>query len=130
MIPELGFFSPEAVESQRHIRGAYREVFETSEQLSRLLLRLLQGAKLEPSSQKNLAMNALAAKSLELFQSSILLLERGCIPAAKVVSRALIETTYKLCAIQLSEDGIAHYITGGRYASTEAEERSKIQTET
>ena len=61
-----------------------------------------------------MAMNALAAKSLELFQSSIILLERGCIPAAKVICRPLIETVYKLCAIQLSAIAIDLYTQQAR----------------
>lgn len=115
MISELGFFSPDAVESQSQIRGAYREVFEVSEQLSKLFLRLLRDAELDRSSMKNMAMNALAAKSLELFQSSMILLERGCIPAAKVICRPLIETVYKLCAIQLSNNAIDLYAMQARF---------------
>ncbi|HMV59275.1 MAG TPA: DUF5677 domain-containing protein [Nitrospira sp.] len=114
MISELGFFSPEAIESQRQIRVAYREVFEVSEQLCELLLRLLRDAELDRISAKNMAMNALAAKSLELFQSSLILLERGCIPAAKVICRPLIETVYKLCAIQISTNAIDLYAQQAR----------------
>lgn len=115
MISELGFFSPDAVESQSQIRGAYREVFEVSEQLSKLFLRLLRDAELDRVSVKNMVMNAIAAKSLELFQSSMILLERGCIPAAKVICRPLIETVYKLCAIQLSTNAIDLYTSQARF---------------
>jgi hypothetical protein len=109
MISELGFFSPEATDSKGQIRQQYRGTFDTGEQITRLLIPILRDAELDPTSTKNMAVNALAAKGLELFQSSQLLLERGCIPAAKVVSRALIETCYKLCAIHLSPEGINHY---------------------
>jgi len=115
MIAELGFFSPEAIESQRQIRVAHREVFEVSEQVSELLLRLLRDAELDRISAKNMAMNALAAKSLELFQSSLILLERGSIPAAKVICRPLIETVYKLCAIQISTTAIDRYAQQARH---------------
>lgn len=117
MISELGFFSPEAIESQRQICVVYREVFEVSKQLSALLLRLLRDADLGPVSRRNTAttLNALAAKSLELFQSSLMLLERGCIPAAKVICRTLIETAYKLCAIQISPTAIDLYAQQARH---------------
>lgn len=110
MISELGFFSPEAVESQVDIKKEHQDVFAISEELSKLLLRLLRDAELDQASVKNMAINALAAKSLELFQSSIILLERGCIPAAKVLCRAFIETVYKLCALQLSPNAEELYV--------------------
>ena len=110
MISALGFFSPEAVESQVGIKTAYRDVFAISEELSKLLLRLLRDADIDQASVKNMAINALAAKSLELFQSSIILLERGCIPAAKALCRVFIETVYKLCALQVSPDAVELYI--------------------
>ncbi len=110
MISERGFFSPEAAESRQQLRQAYHEVFDIAEQLTRLLIRPLGDAELDERSTKNIAMHALAAKSLELFQCSILLLEGGCIPAAKILCRALIETVYKLVAIQVSIDAIDLYL--------------------
>lgn len=115
MISELGFFSPEAIESQELIRQDYGEVFEVSEQLSKMLIRLLRAAELDATSRKNMAMNVLAARSLELFQCSMILLEKGCIPAAKVLCRALIEAVYKLSAIQLSTEALDLYTQQARH---------------
>lgn len=125
MISEQGFFSPEVVESTRQIRQAYGEVFEVAEQLSQLLIRLLREAELDRVSPKNMAMNAIAAKSLELFQCSIILLERGCIPAAKILCRAMIETVYKLSAIQLSPDAIDLY--HGQVSHTRLQKLKSVQ---
>ncbi len=110
MISERGFFSPEAAESRHQLRQVYHEVFEIAEQLTQLLILPLRHAELDEKSTKKMAMHALAAKSLELFQCSFLLLEGGCIPAAKILCRALIETVYKLVAIQLSTNAIDLYI--------------------
>jgi hypothetical protein len=110
MISELGFLSSEVEESEKQIIGAYTDLFELSERLSKLFIGLLRKSELDRTSTKNLTMNALAAKSIELFQSSIILLRKGCIPAAKITCRALIETVYKLCAIQLVNEGIDLYI--------------------
>ncbi len=110
MISELGFLSSEVEESEKQIIGAYTDLFELSERLSKVFIGLLQESELDRTSPKNLTMNAMAAKSLELFQSSVILLRKGCIPAAKITCRALIETVYKFCAIQLANDGIDLYI--------------------
>jgi hypothetical protein len=115
MISELGFLSSEAEESEKQIIGAYADLFQLSERLSKLFIDLLAEAELDRTSVKNLTLNALAAKSLELFQSSIILLRKGCIPAAKITCRALIETVYKLCAIQLANEGIDLYIRQAKY---------------
>lgn len=110
MISELGFLSPEVSEDEHQLTMNYRELFNLSERLSKLFVRLLKDATLDHTSVRNMAMNSLAAKSLELFQSSVILLRKGCIPAAKVLCRAQIETVYKVCAIQLVTDGIDRYI--------------------
>jgi hypothetical protein len=110
MIADLGFLSSEAEESEKQIIRAYTDLFQLSGQLSKLFISLLRKAGLDRTSIKNLTINALAAKSLELFQSSIILLRKGCVPAANITCRALIETVYKLCAIQLANGGIDLYI--------------------
>jgi len=110
MISELGFLSSEVEKSEKQIIETYTDLFEVSERLSKLFIDLLKASELDRTSPKNLTMNALAAKSLEVFQSCIILLKKGCIPAAKITCRALIETVYKLCAIQLANDGIDLYI--------------------
>lgn len=117
MISKLGFLSSEAEESEKQLIGAYIDLFELSRRLSKLYIGLLRESELDSTSVKNLIMNALAAKSLELFQSSIILLRKGCIPAAKITCRALIETVYKLCAIQLETDGIDTYISQEKYTN-------------
>ena len=111
MISELGFLSPEAGEDGQQLEMSYQEVFSLSERLSRLFVQLLKDAPLDHTLVRNVVMNGLAAKSLELFQSSVILLRKGCIPAARVVCRAQIETIYKVCAIQLASDGIGRYIS-------------------
>jgi len=111
MISELGFLSPEVDESEAELMTTYCELFDLSERMSKLFVQLLIDADLDHASPRNMAMNALAAKSLELFQSSVILLRKGCIPAARVLCRALIETIYKLCAIELVSDGIDRYIS-------------------
>jgi len=110
MISKLGFLSAEAEDSERQLLESYRELFSVSARLSQLFVRLLSEADLDQTSVKSMVMNALAAKSLELFQSCVILLKKGCIPASRVVCRALIETVYKLCAVLLSSDGIDAYV--------------------
>lgn len=110
MISELGFLSPEVDESEKQLVTTYRELFDLSERLSKLLIGLLRDAELDHASVRNMTINALAARSLELFQSSVILLKKGCIPGSRVLCRALIETVYKLCAIQLTVDGIDRYV--------------------
>ncbi len=125
MISELGFLSPDAEESERQILKAYCDVFDVCTELVNLFLRMLKEAVIDTASEKSLAMNALAAKSLELFQSSQILLQKGCIPATKVVCRAQIETVYKLCAIQLATNGIQLYVRQER--STRLQKLKSIQ---
>jgi len=110
MISELGFFSPEVSEDEQQLTMKYHELFDISERLSKLFVRLLKDAPLDYTSVQNMAMNSLAAKSLELFQSSVIMLRKGCIPAARILCRAQIETVYKVCAIKLVPDGIDRYI--------------------
>lgn len=110
MVAELGFLSSEVKESEEQIMAAYADLLQLSERLSKIFISLLGQSRFDHTSVRNLTLNALAAKSLELFQSSIILLRKGCIPAARVICRALIETVYKLCTIQLENDGIDLYI--------------------
>lgn len=110
MISETGFLSSEAEESERQIMEGYKELFDVSLRLSRLFIHLLRDSELDRTSHKDLAMNALGAKALELFQSCIILLRKGCVPATKITFRALIETVYKLCAIHLADEAIQLYI--------------------
>jgi hypothetical protein len=114
MISELGFFSPEAREDELKIGNDYRDLFQLSEQIAKEFLRLLRDANLDRESERNLALNALAARSLEFFQSMINQLRQGSAPPAKVVCRSLIETVYKLRAIQLSSNGIDLFIAQER----------------
>lgn len=109
MISELGFLSPEVGESEEQLAIAYTELFSLSEKLSKLLLQLLKGVELDYTSTRSMVINALAVKSLELFQASVILLTKGCIPAARVLCRAQVETVYKLCAITLEENAIDKY---------------------
>jgi Family of unknown function (DUF5677) len=111
MISELGFLSPEVGEYEKQFTTSYCDLFELSEQLSKLLIRLLKDATTDDRSTRAMVMHALAASSLELFQSSIILLRKGCIPGARIICRTLIETVYKLSAIQLTSDGIDRYLS-------------------
>ncbi|MFJ1257142.1 DUF5677 domain-containing protein [Cupriavidus sp. CuC1] len=111
MISQLGFLSPEVDAREGELLAAYRNVFDVSERLSKLFVRLLREAELDRTSVRAMTMHALGARSLELFQSSIILLRKGCIPPARVLCRAMIETAYKLCAIQLASDGIDRYVS-------------------
>lgn len=85
MISKLGFLSPEVDESEEQFATAYRELFDLSICLGELFVQLLGGAELNHASTRNMVTNILAAKSLELFQSSVILLRKGCIPAARVL---------------------------------------------
>ena len=110
MISEVGFLSPEVNESEQQLAMEYRDLFELSERLSKLFIQLLRDAPLDHESVRNMVLNTLAAKALELFQSSVILLRKGCIPAVRVLCRSQIETVYKLCAIQLAPEGFDRYI--------------------
>lgn len=110
MISELGFLSSDVEEAEKQIIEQYGDLFTLSERLCKLFIGLMKESLIDDTSIKNRTMRALAAKSLELFQSCIILLRKGCIPAAKIICRALIETIYKFCAIQLVDDGIGIYL--------------------
>lgn len=110
MISELGFFSSQAREDEKRIRADHAELFELAENVSREFLRLLEKAELDPNSDKNLRINALAIRSLELFQSTFNLLGQGAVPGAKVICRGLIESVFKLSALQTSNEGMDMYL--------------------
>lgn len=110
MIDKLGFLSPEASEDEQQVIINYHELFTLSERLSELFISLVKKAPLDQTSIINMVMHGLALKALELFQAAVIILRKGCIPAAKVLCRAQIETVYKLCAIQLDHHNIDLYI--------------------
>ena len=61
MISELGFLSPEVSETEQQLVTDYHDLFDLSENLSKLFIRLLRDASLDHESVRNLAMNTLAA---------------------------------------------------------------------
>lgn len=80
MISEVGFLSPEVNESEQQLAMEYRDLFELSERLSKLFIQLLRDAPLDHESVRNMVLNTLAAKALELFQSSVILLRKDVSP--------------------------------------------------
>ena len=56
------------------------------------------------------AIHALAARVFDLLSSTLNLLKTGTVPAAKIITRSLLEAAYKLRALKKNEDHLGQFI--------------------
>jgi len=95
------------VESQR---VSHRKLIERAQELNRDCHRFLDGRALSPGNGKQIATSLLFARLLELYQSIILVSERGMAATIRILLRASLEASYHFLAIQRDPTYLNDYL--------------------
>lgn len=94
-----GFLSDEANESRTEIIATHNQEFTLARDINRLMLSLLQRLNLGSRVDADFVAGTLLVRITEGFQAVQILLERGIMPAAKVVTRTVLESYFVLAAL-------------------------------
>ena len=95
-----GFLSDESEEGKNIYLHNYKDVFDFANEINRFSMKLMRNLKIDWNDNHNLIMKTLHIRLNEYFQGTILMLERGMMPLAKVLTRAMLETVFILVALQ------------------------------
>ena len=99
-IDENGFLSGKIqswIDSQR---ASNRDIIERVQELNRDCHRFLNGRAVDLGDEKQVATSVLFARVVELFQSIILVSDRGMAATTRILSRAFLEACFHLFASQ------------------------------
>lgn len=99
-IEEEGFLSDEAEDGKTYIYEKYADFFNFAKDVNKLCMKLLTSLKIDWKNDHKLIVHTLFLHIVENFQGVFLLLERGMMPQAKVLTRSMLETVFILVALQ------------------------------
>ncbi|MDP2984146.1 MAG: DUF5677 domain-containing protein [Candidatus Latescibacter sp.] len=85
-----GFLGQEFSKEQQTIRQEHREVLSFARDINRFCFELLTDMRLDTKQKTSVCL--LFVKSLEIYQASIVLIERGLVSASRVLVRCLIDS--------------------------------------
>lgn len=105
-----GFLSPEAGGWIEQHRQQYFAWFNLAEEFNRAGHLLVEGVSIDVNVGRQVIGAALYARTLEFFQSVVLMAERGMPNQAKTVLRSQIEATFSLRAVTMHEDVMQEYV--------------------
>ena len=100
LIDENGFLAGRIhswIESQR---ASHKDIFNRAQDLNRDCHHFLNARAVDLENAKQVALSLLFARSLELFQSIVVVSERGMAATTRVLHRGFIEASFHFFAIQ------------------------------
>jgi hypothetical protein len=109
-IEEEGFLSDEAENGKTDIYKKYADFFNFAKDVNKLCMKLLTSLKTDWGNDHKLIVHTLFLRIVENFQAVYLLLERGMMPQAKVLTRAMLETLFILVALQKKPELLKLYL--------------------
>ncbi len=95
-----GFLSDEAEEFRLKIIAEHQDFFQFSDEINRFMMKFLIQQKIGDDIDSKAIVITLFCRIIESFQGICVLLERGFMPQAKVLTRATLETYFILAALQ------------------------------
>ena len=104
-----GFLSEESENGRKNFHLKYRDVFDFAKDLNRFSMDFMQKQKVDWKDKHKLIIKTLFLRIIENFQGTFLMLERGMMPQAKVLTRAMLETVFILVALQKKPELIQCY---------------------
>jgi hypothetical protein len=103
-------YSDEMLASARkHIESAHVNALSIVEDCYEHLCKQLAGAEYGVGTADEAAF-ALSARVLEMSAMSLLCLRSGSVPAAKILIRAALEASYKVCAIKIEPTNVEQFV--------------------
>lgn len=91
-------------------RVAYRDMFERAHELNRDCHHFLAGRAIMLDKPKVVVASLLFARSLELFQSIVVVSERGMAAATRILLRGFLESSFQFFAIQRDPTYLDDYL--------------------
>jgi hypothetical protein len=95
-------------------RAAHKDIMDRAQELNRDCHSFLDGRAIDLGNGKQIATSLLFARSLELYQSIIVVSERGMAAATRILLRAFIEANFHFFALQrdptYSEDYLDQFL--------------------
>jgi hypothetical protein len=104
-----GFLSEESENGRYNYHNNYKDIFDLTKEINRFSMAFLQKLKIDWKNNRKLIIHALCLRIIEHFQGTILMLERGMMSQAKVLTRAMLETVFILVALQKKPDLLQCY---------------------
>lgn len=100
---EKGFLGKELEQWIPKIRNAHREFFALTDEVNEYCQKAMYKLEAHKENKQEVLVSTLYIRTLNNFQASVLLAERGMMPQCRVLVRAMIEALFSLCAIARSE---------------------------
>lgn len=104
-----GFLSEESEDGRKNYREKYKDIFDLTKEINRFSMSFLQKLKIDWKNNHKLIIHTLCLRIIENFQGIILMLERGMMSQASVLTRAMLETVFILVALQKKSDLLQCY---------------------
>lgn len=102
-LDEEGFLGKELEQWIPKIRNAHREFFALADEVNEYCQKAMYKFEAHNKDKQEVLVSTLYIRTLNNFQASVLLAERGMMPQSRVLVRAMIEALFSLCAIAKSE---------------------------
>ena len=105
-----GFLSEESEGGRKNYRENYKDVFDLAKEINKFSMAFLQKLKVDWKNNHKLIIHTLCLRIIEHFQGTVLMLERGMMTQAKVLTRAMLEIVFILVALQKNPDLLKCYL--------------------
>ncbi|MCI0560857.1 MAG: DUF5677 domain-containing protein [Nitrososphaera sp.] len=102
-LDEKGFLGKELEQWIPKIRNAHKEFFALADEVNEYCQKAMHKFEAHNKDKQEVLVSTLYIRTLNNYQASILLAERGMMPQTRVLVRAMIEALFSLCAIAKSE---------------------------
>jgi len=96
-------------EAKRQIAAAHGDTLSIGQDCYDKLCHQLAGVEYEVGTAEEAAF-ALSARILELSAMALLCLRSGSVPAAKILTRSILESSYKVCAIRREPKNVEQFV--------------------
>lgn len=105
-----GFLSEESEKGREKFQHKYQDIFYLAKDLNQFCMKFMEEHNVDWKDKRKLVIKTLYIRILEKFQALFLMLERGMIPPAKVLTRAMLESVFILVALQKKPKLLQNYI--------------------
>lgn len=109
-LEQHGFVGEQIKEWITKIRSDHSALFDLAVDINKLCHKTMFELDVHNSHAQEVTIASLYLRSLNTFQSVVLLSERGMIPQAQILARALLETVFTLCALCKKNELVNVYI--------------------
>lgn len=114
-LEQHGFLGEEIKVSIAKIRSDHSDLFDLAVDTNKLCHKTMFDLTVHNRHAQEVIIASLYLRCLNTFQSVVLLSERGLIPQAQILARALLETVFTLCALCKKSELVNVYINEDKH---------------